>query len=118
MDNVKIIYSKFIFKFFIRSTAAFALKPYIFISSESYRNDPELIRHEYTHIVQQKELGLIRFLFLYFYYYFRNLIKYRDAEKAYFLIPFEIEAFASEKNQSDLDSRKFHWKKYTGYKNV
>lgn len=115
MGNIKIIVSRFIFKFFISGVDAFALKPFIFLKEESSKNNKILIRHEYVHILQQQELGLIKFLFLYFYYYFMNLIKYKDAEKAYFLIPFEIEAYASEKNQNDIDSRKFHWKKYIGY---
>ena len=118
MGNIKIIVSRFIFKFFISGVDAFALKPFIFLKEESSKNNKILIRHEYVHIIQQRELGLIWFLFLYFYYYFKNLIKYRDIEKAYLLIPFEIEAYASENSDKDVEDRKFHWKKYTGYKNV
>jgi hypothetical protein len=115
MGNIKVIHSKFLFKFFISGVTAFALKPFIFIKDQELQNDEVLLNHEYTHILQQQELGILKFLFLYFYYYLRNVFKYKDSEKAYYMIPFEIEAYASEKNINDVNSRKYHWTKYINY---
>lgn len=113
MANIKIIVIPWIFKFFIRGIIGFTLKPYIVLKNESYKNDKNLILHESIHILQQKELGLFKFLILYIYYYLQNIFVYKKHGESYLKIPFEIEARLSEdKESSILETREFHWKKY------
>lgn len=73
----------------------------------------ETLNHETIHIYQQRELLLIGFYLLYFYYYLRGVIKYKDKQKAYFMIPFEQEAYANDGNLNYLDERKpYCWREF------
>lgn len=51
-----------------------------------------LKQHELTHVKQYRENGVIKFLSLYVYYYFKNRLSGLDKYEAYLQIPFEIEA--------------------------
>lgn len=96
----------------MKDVVGFTINPFIFIKEESLRNNKVLITHESIHILQQKELGLFKFFILYFYYYLRNIFRYKDITQAYYFIPFEIEAYLSENNENNLNNRKFHWSNY------
>jgi hypothetical protein len=48
--------------------------------------------HEFTHARQMQKYGLIHWFLIYIVDYIDNLIKYKNRNKAYFNIPFEIEA--------------------------
>ena len=55
-----------------------------------------LRRHEEVHVKQQQELGSIKFKLLYLLEWLKNLIKYRNFNKAYWYISYEIEARRAE----------------------
>jgi len=64
----------------------------------------ELLRHEYTHVLQQKELGYLLFLIKYGWW---------GLFKGYIKIPFEKEANANESVVGYLNNRpKNNWKNY------
>lgn len=69
--------------------------------------------HENIHTAQMKELLYVGFYLIYGIEYLVNLIKYRNADKAYRNIRFEIEAYRNEDNLNYLSERpKFAWRRY------
>lgn len=69
--------------------------------------------HEAIHWQQYIETGILGFIVLYYSYYLWNYVKYRDGKTAYFMIPFEREAYDHDENLEYLDSRKrFEWFRY------
>ena len=69
--------------------------------------------HERIHLNQQKELGNIKFLILYLWEYFVNLLIYKNHQLAYRNISFELEAKTNEQNLNYLKTReKYAYKKY------
>ena len=89
---------------------AITLFPFI-ISKE--KMGAETLNHETIHIYQQRELLLVGFYLLYFYYYLRGVIKYKDKQKAYYMIPFEQEAYEYDNQLDYLETRKpYSWTKY------
>lgn len=89
---------------------AITIFPFI-ISREEM--DENTLNHETIHIHQQRELLVIPFYILYAYYYFKGLVKYKDKHNAYFMIPFEQEAYQNDHNLDYLKTRKrFAWRRY------
>ena len=89
---------------------AITLFPFI-ISKEPM--GPETLNHETIHIKQQAELLVVFFYLLYVAYYFIGLVKYRDKQKAYYMIPFEQEAYEYDNQLDYLETRKpYSWTKY------
>jgi hypothetical protein len=111
MDRVKVISNKYIFNIF-KNAVALAFNPYIIVKNDLLLANKSLLRHEYVHILQQRELGLIKFIYLYFKYFLTNYLKYKDKSLAYYKIPFEIEAFLSQDDKNLANSRKYHWSRY------
>ena len=75
--------------------------------------DEETLNHETIHLYQQRELLIIPFYILYFYYYIVGMIKYKDKHQAYYMIPFEQEAYTNDQNLDYLKTRKwFAWRRY------
>lgn len=71
--------------------------------------------HEAIHWQQYIETGILGFIILYYSFYFWNWVKYRDGELAYFMIPFEKEAYDNHENLDYLDSReRYSWVKQDG----
>ena len=69
--------------------------------------------HEAIHWQQYIETGILGFIVLYYSYYLWNYVKYRDGKTAYFMIPFEREAYDHDEDLEYLDSRKrFEWFRY------
>jgi len=86
---------------------AITIFPFI-ISKEEM--DEFTLNHETIHIHQQKELLLIGFYLLYFFYYFLGYIKYRDGAKAYRRIRAEQEAYDKDFTAGYLQERKrYQW---------
>lgn len=89
---------------------AITLGPFVFCNgkaSDAIRN------HENIHWQQYLELGIIGFVFLYFFYYFVGLLKYGNGQLAYFMIPFEQEAYSNHENLDYLKTRiRYSWLKY------
>lgn len=82
---------------------AITLGPFVFsrgIMSTRTRN------HEAIHWEQYKETGVLGFPILYLIFWLWNLIKFRDGKKAYFKIPFEVEAYSHDKDIGYLFRRK------------
>jgi len=93
--------------------AGMALFPFILVKVESYKKDELLLRHEKIHLVQQLELLIVFFYFIYFAHYLVNLIKYREHNKAYMNIVFEKEAYQREGEKDYLKKRKlWAWTNY------
>jgi len=89
---------------------AITLFPFI-ISKEEM--DADTLNHETIHIHQQMELIVIGFYLLYAYYYLVGLAKYKDKQKAYYMIPFEQEAYEYDNQLDYLETRKpYSWTKY------
>ena len=66
--------------------------------------------HEAIHWQQYIETGVLGFIVLYYSYYFWNYVKYRDGKTAYFMIPFEREAYEHDEDLEYLNSRKrYSW---------
>ena len=66
--------------------------------------------HETIHWQQYIECGIVGFIILYYLFYAINLLRYRDGQMAYHMIPFEKEAYDNDNNLDYLDSRKrFAW---------
>ena len=59
--------------------------------------DKELLEHEMVHQRQMDKHGIFMFYAIYLKDYLVNLIKYGNHWKAYYKIPFEVEAYKSGK---------------------
>ena len=95
------------------SIGGITIWPFIIYRYSEEEVSESLTRHETIHIKQQEELFVLGFYILYVYYWLKNLIKYRDSSKAYYEIPFEIEAYNNQEDVEYLDNREKHaWKKY------
>ena len=90
----------------------YAITIFTFIISKEEMN-AETLNQETIHIYQQRELILISLYLLNYYYYLRIVIKYKDKQNAYFMIPFEQEAYANDGNLNYLDERKpYCWREF------
>jgi hypothetical protein len=106
-----------LFKYFFRKDIrAFAFWPLIVVRSKILQSDQRLLRHERIHLKQQMELLVIPFYVIYFIEFFVNLLKYREIQKAYLGISFEIEAFGNDADSNYLKHRKIWsmWRSQVG----
>ena len=90
-------------------TIAITLSRFILIKPNlMYDNKNRLTataRHEFIHVVQQRESGFLLFILRYFYYFIKT--------KSYAKIPFEIEAYKHQDEQYYLLKRnKNDWRLY------
>lgn len=89
-----------------------AISFFIFVFSRGKINE-RLKRHETIHFQQQLELLFVFQWILYGLAFLIGFIKHRDGEKAYFLSPFEREAYDNDKDSNYLKNRtRFSWIKY------
>lgn len=71
--------------------------------------------HESIHWQQYIETGIIGFILLYYSFYLLNLLKFRDGKLAYYMIPFEREAYDNDHDLDYLQVRKrYSWMKKDG----
>ena len=86
---------------------AITIGPFVFsrgVMSERTKN------HEAIHWQQYIECGVIGFIILYYIFYAINLFRYKDGQTAYYMIPFEKEAYNNDENMDYLETRKrFSW---------
>ena len=88
---------------------AITIGPFVFSRGEM---SEETKNHETIHWQQYIETGILGFILLYYLFYGINLIRYRDGKKAYYMIPFEKEAYDNDMNLDYLKTRKrFSWLK-------
>ena len=86
---------------------AITIGPFVFSRGEM---SEEIKNHEAIHWQQYIDTGIIGFIPLYYLFYFWNLVRYRDGKTAYYMIPFEKEAYDNDKNLEYLETRKrFSW---------
>jgi len=72
-------------------------------------------RHETIHFQQQLELLFVFQWILYGFFWLKNYIKSRDTFNAYYMNPFEQEAYHNEDNVDYLKERKrYSWWKHRG----
>tara|TARA_R100000152_G_C6781599_1_gene216457 strand:+ start:5172 stop:5555 length:384 start_codon:yes stop_codon:yes gene_type:complete len=70
-------------------------------------------RHETIHYHQQLEMLFIGQWLMYGIFWLIGLIKHRDAKKAYYLNPFEKEAYDNDQKSDYLNTRKmWNWINY------
>ena len=88
---------------------AITIGPLVFSRGEM---SDETKNHEAIHWQQYIDCGILGFIVLYYAFYLWNWIKYRDGELAYFMIPFEKEAYDNDHNMNYLQERKrYAWLK-------
>lgn len=93
--------------------AAVAIYPFMLFKNKRISLDSRVIRHELIHFRQQLELLVLPFYMLYLLNYLLNLIIYRDHDKAYRNISFELEAYSNDQDADYLLNRKmFAWFNY------
>ena len=92
---------------------AITIGPFVFSRGEM---SEETKNHEAIHWQQYIETGILGFIVLYYSYYLWNYVKYQDGKTAYFMIPFEKEAYDNDKDLQYLESRnRYAWlTKYGG----
>lgn len=107
---MKIIYNNIIpFKGYI----AINIFGIIFARKEYKPVTKTTINHERIHTEQMKELGFIFFYIWYGIEYLIKLIKYKNHDKAYNLINFELEAYVHDHEEDYLSKRKhYNWFKF------
>jgi len=72
-----------------------------------------IYNHEKIHLVQQRELWVVGFYFLYVWYWLKARVKGLNGADAYYAIPFEKEAYQHQNNLKYLKTRKPHaWKDF------
>ncbi len=92
---------------------AMVIFPFILLKDKQLKNFPVLLNHEYIHIKQILELGILPFYILYLLIFYVNWIIYRDRHLAYLNICFEREAYANDTNLDYLSKRGFWaWRNY------
>lgn len=78
---------------------AITLYPLILFAGSQNQVSEKLYRHELEHIYQVKRLGIVRFYFSYLQSYLKLRWNGKGHQLAYWEIPFEVEARASESQQ-------------------
>jgi hypothetical protein len=93
--------------------SAITLFPFVFVD-DKVKLTRRLVQHEKIHLLQQAELLVIPFYFLYILNHFLNLFTYSSTFESYKNIIFERECFANESVANYLETRKvWSWLKYT-----
>lgn len=82
------------------------LWPFIFLRSDYLGDMRRLIRHETIHWQQARSWGVIPWYIFYIAQWLYNLIRYRDAHKAYQELEFEALAYKLE-DAARLEYRRF-----------
>ncbi len=91
--------------FFYKNYVGLSLWPFIFVKSNSFKEDAVLINHEKIHLRQQRELLILPFYVLYITEWMFRAIWYLNTYRAYQNISFEREAYTNE-NQADYLSKR------------
>lgn len=102
--RVRIGYPIWLRPFLQRGVVGITLGRRVYLSSRLLeRGDAELqkiVRHELAHVRQVRELGLVRFVYLYVREYLRHRRSGLGSSAAYAMISFEREAAAAEREAS------------------
>jgi len=90
--------------------AAITLFGLVFTRDRRYL-DRQLLTHELIHCQQQLEWLYLPFFVLYFVEWLWNLVRYRDAARAYHEVSFEREAYKHDGDE-DYPRRRRHYANY------
>lgn len=89
-----------------------ALSFFIFVFSRG-EMDERVRRHETIHFKQQVEMLFVFQWIMYGYFHFKGLLSGLKGVEAYYLNPFELEAYDNDEKQNYLNERKpYAWIKY------
>lgn len=91
--------------FFYKNYVGLSLWPFIFVKSDSFKEDTVLINHEKIHLRQQQELLILPFYVLYLTELVLRTIWYLNTYRAYQNISFEREAYRNESQADYLSKR-------------
>jgi hypothetical protein len=74
-----------------------ALYPFVLLSMKKKHVDYSILRHEFQHIQQCRDLGFFFFYISYGIIFVYNLLRFGfDRDKAYHAIEYEVEAYAKQ----------------------
>jgi hypothetical protein len=76
---------------------AVVLYPFVLFEGAKDEVPKTTVRHEMVHVRQTREMGWLKFAILYHWFFFRDLIRYKDAYEAYRRNPYEEEAYRKQK---------------------
>jgi hypothetical protein len=96
--------TKILFIFLPKWVDGITLFKKIFVKQGSQPSG-RLLTHEYVHVKQQNTLGLFKFYTIYILMWMKNLIKTRDAKKAYKSIKFEEQAYRIQNNYPNISKK-------------
>lgn len=92
----RIIYNSWLAR--ILKVGAITLYPYIFIAPHKDLSVIDgILKHEMVHIGQVVCIGWWRFYISYILYWFAGLARFGVSSAAYYQIPYEVEAYNTEK---------------------
>lgn len=93
--------------------AGMAIFPFVLVKNIELKQNGQLINHELIHLRQQIELFILPFYIIYLLNYLINLARFKNHDKAYRNIIFELEAYDNDSNSTYLKNRSFwSWIKY------
>jgi hypothetical protein len=93
--QVRILYDHWFPKYI--DVLGITLFPYILLAEKKSKIEYSLLRHEYVHIQQCRDLGFFYFYISYGLFYIYYCLYFRfDTNKAYHAVKYEIEAYATE----------------------
>lgn len=72
------------------------LYPWVLFSEPREKVPTRVVRHEFVHVRQVREIGVARFYVAYLVEYVKHLVRFRNHDRAYFAIRFEAEAYQLE----------------------
>ncbi len=90
---VKVYENSWVLKFFPKHIAGVTLGKRVFCRGVA---KVSLLRHEFTHIKQITDLGIVKFYWQYLCYFISGLRVGKSWDEAYRAIPFEVEAYNSK----------------------
>lgn len=82
---------------YLIQASAITIGSHIFYSFDELEVPRNVRKHEITHVEQYEKYGVVGFLYRYFRDYIKGRFKGLSHWDSYYEIPFEIEAFESEK---------------------
>lgn len=94
-------------KLFRNNFRGLAIYPFIFLKDKKLKENKEVITHENIHLRQQIEMLWIFFFLWYIIEFLIRWIRYKNANKAYFNVCFEREAYVNEHNYNYLENKKY-----------
>ncbi|MCR5044041.1 MAG: hypothetical protein K6A93_07915 [Bacteroidaceae bacterium] len=108
---MKVIYNRFIPFGTYHGLNLFGI---VFVQRRWGRMEPHELNHEFIHTCQQWEMTYVLFYLWYVVEFLVRLVQYGfRAEKAYYNISFEREAYANERNMDYLHERRLMaWTRY------